>query len=137
MVRERRPGLPVVVVANKRDLVDGAAQAPDGALAISAERAAEVEHELSPLIQRLQAIVGGELSQSDASHVVTNQRHRNHLRKALEAVLAAKTSLDAGASGDTLALELRIALHEIGAITGEITNEDVLDQIFSRFCIGK
>jgi tRNA modification GTPase len=59
------------------------------------------------------------------------------LRKALEAVLAAKTSLNAGASGDTLALELRIALHEIGSITGEITNEDVLDQIFSRFCIGK
>ena len=136
-VRERRPGLPVVVIANKRDLVDGAAPEPDAAMAISAERAAESEEELSPLIQQLRAIVGGEISRSDASHVVTNQRHRHHLRKALEAVLAAKTSLDAGASGDTLALELRIALHELGAITGEITNEDVLDQIFSRFCIGK
>lgn len=136
-VRERRPGLPVVVIANKRDLVDGAAPEHDAALALSAERAAESEEELSPLIQRLRAIVGGEISQSDASHVVTNQRHRHHLRKALEAVQAAKTSLDAGASGDTLALELRIALHELGAITGEITNEDVLDQIFSRFCIGK
>ena len=37
----------------------------------------------------------------------------------------------------TLALDLRIALHELGAITGAITNEDVLGQIFSRFCIGK
>lgn len=143
-VRERRPGLPVVLIANKRDLVsgasqisDGAARQPEGSLAMSAERAVEFEEELGPLIQRLRAVAGDELSQSDASHVVTNQRHRNHLMKALEAVLSAKSSLKAGASGDTLALDLRVALHEIGAITGEITNEDVLDQIFSRFCIGK
>ena len=41
------------------------------------------------------------------------------------------------AGGETLALDLRAALHELGAITGAITNEDVLDAIFSQFCIGK
>jgi tRNA modification GTPase len=106
-------------------------------MAISAERAMRAESELAPLIGTLSSIVGEELSESDVSHVVTNQRHRNHLRAALQAVQAASSSLAAGASGDTLAVDLRTALHEIGAITGEITNEDVLDQIFSRFCIGK
>ena len=136
-VRERRPGLPVVLIANKCDLLGDQAPAPDGAMAISAERAMRAESELAPLIRTLSSIVGEELSESDVSHVVTNQRHRNHLRAALQAVQAASSSLAAGASGDTLAVDLRTALHEIGAITGEITNEDVLDQIFSRFCIGK
>ncbi|MEX1055187.1 MAG: tRNA uridine-5-carboxymethylaminomethyl(34) synthesis GTPase MnmE, partial [Rhodothermales bacterium] len=63
--------------------------------------------------------------------------HRQHLRAALSAVQSARSALDSGASGDSLALDLRQALHELGSITGEITNEDVLDQIFSRFCIGK
>ena len=49
----------------------------------------------------------------------------------------AREALDTGVSGDMLTLDLRAALQELGAITGEITNEDVLDQIFSRFCIGK
>ncbi len=69
--------------------------------------------------------------------MVTNERHRNHLHKALDAVQATRRSLGAGSTGELLALDMRVALHEIGAITGEITNEDVLDQIFSRFCIGK
>ena len=69
--------------------------------------------------------------------MVTNEWHRNHLRKALDAVQTARQHLGGGSGGELLALDLRVALHEIGAITGEITNEDVLDQIFSRFCIGK
>jgi len=40
-------------------------------------------------------------------------------------------------TGDFLAIDLRAALKDLGAITGEITNEDLLNSIFSRFCIGK
>lgn len=135
-VRERKAELPVVLVANKRDLANGVS-APAGALALSATRGAADEAEITPLVERLQAIVSSSLSDADVSHVVTNQRHRQHLGAALDAVRSASRSLESGGSGDTLALDLRSALHEIGAITGEITNEDVLDQIFSRFCIGK
>lgn len=136
LVRERQAGLPVLLVANKRDLANGT-EIPDEALPLSAARGMAEEEEILPLVDRLRSTVSDSLSLSDASHVVTNQRHREHLRKALAAVQSAADALHSGGSGDTLALDLRMALHEIGAITGEITNEDVLDQIFSRFCIGK
>jgi len=79
----------------------------------------------------------GRAGQSDASHTVTNARHRAHLAAALDAVQRARSVLAARLPGDVLALDLRAALHELGAITGAVTNEDVLDAIFSRFCIGK
>lgn len=135
-VRERQIDLPVVLVANKRDLANGSAT-PADAMKLSAVRALSDEDEMAPLVDRLKSIVSDSLSEADASHVITNQRHRKHLGSALEAVRSASHSLQGGGSGDTLSLDLRAALHEIGAITGEITNEDVLDQIFSRFCIGK
>jgi tRNA modification GTPase len=71
------------------------------------------------------------------SPVVMNQRHRQHLRRAREAVQRAQDALATGAGDDLLTLDLREALDEIGQITGAVTNEDVLAQIFSRFCIEK
>ena len=132
--------LPVILVGNKQDLV-GRPAAPglDAVpfVALSAERSQRDAAELDPLVRLLLETVAAGLSDADASHVVTNQRHRQHLHEALRAVRAARLALDTGLSGDLLTLDLRAALHELGAITGAITNEDVLDQIFSRFCIGK
>lgn len=129
--------LPVLLVANKKDLLDDHALPRDEAILLSAKDGFRDEHEIRPLVDRLVETVGEQLSRAEASPVVTNRRHRNHLRRALEAVRTARASLDEGKTGDVLVLDLRVALYEIGAITGEITNEDVLDQIFSRFCIGK
>src|SRR5690606_22443620 len=139
-VQAAQPMLPVVVVGNKADLHDEAApSAPNGwpLVRLSARRALDEPEVLQPLVRHLLKSAGEELGEADASPVVMNQRHRQHLGGALRAVQAARQALAAGVSGDTLALDLRMALHELGAITGEITNEDVLDQIFSRFCIGK
>ncbi len=72
-----------------------------------------------------------------SSLIVTSSRHRDVLSKTKEHVNAALQSLTNGVTGDFLAIDLRSALHELGTITGEITNEDVLDSIFSRFCIRK
>ena len=136
-----QPGLSVLLVGNKRDLVSGEASPPDGVgarfLPISAREGVADPAALEALVDTLVETVTAGLSRADASPVVMNQRHRAHLRAALDAVRAARRALAADASGDALALDLRIALHELGAITGAITNEDVLDQIFSRFCIGK
>lgn len=71
------------------------------------------------------------------SVTVTSSRHRDALRRTGEHVRNALHGLDGGLPGDLLAIDLRGALHQLGLITGAITNEDVLDSIFSRFCIGK
>ena len=71
------------------------------------------------------------------SLLVTSTRHRDSLQKAREHVKQALEALDMGLTGDLLAIDLRAALHDLGTVTGEITNEDLLDSIFSRFCIGK
>jgi tRNA modification GTPase len=72
-----------------------------------------------------------------SSLLVTSSRHRDGLQKARENVQRAIDALDRGMTGDFLSIDLRAALKELGTITGEVTNEHVLDSIFSRFCIGK
>lgn len=72
-----------------------------------------------------------------SSLLVTSSRHRDALHKAREHVQRAINGLDQGLTGDFLSIDLRSALQELGSITGEITNEHILDSIFSRFCIGK
>jgi tRNA modification GTPase len=72
-----------------------------------------------------------------SSLLVTSTRHRDALQKTKEHVRSALQALAQGMTGDFLSIDLRAALKELGTITGEITNEDVLDSIFSRFCIGK
>jgi tRNA modification GTPase len=130
-----------VLIGNKRDLIsNGAAPAEDVGgpyVPLSAEKAQREAERLDPLVDRLTEYVAEHLGAQDASAVVMNQRHRQHLRTAREAIGRARRALDRGASGDMLTLDLREALDELGAITGEVTNEDVLGQIFSRFCIGK
>lgn len=72
-----------------------------------------------------------------SSLLVTSSRHRDALLKAQVQVQAALKSLALGMTGDFLSIDLRAALNELGTITGEITNEHILDSIFLRFCIGK
>lgn len=69
--------------------------------------------------------------------LVTSSRHRDALEKAKEHTQSALNALHAGVTGDFLSIDLRAALHQLGMITGQITTEDLLDSIFSRFCIGK
>lgn len=72
-----------------------------------------------------------------SSLLVTSSRHRDALQKTQKNVRAALKALGMGMTGDFLSIDLRAALKELGTITGEITTEDLLDSIFSRFCIGK
>ncbi|MEX1211910.1 MAG: tRNA uridine-5-carboxymethylaminomethyl(34) synthesis GTPase MnmE [Balneolaceae bacterium] len=69
--------------------------------------------------------------------LVTSSRHRDALQKAQKNVQQAIHGLQTGMTGDLLSIDLRSAMRELGTITGEITTEDLLDSIFSRFCIGK
>ena len=69
--------------------------------------------------------------------VITNARHYAALKQVQRSLVDIKAGLDNNIPGDLLALDIRHCLHFISEITGDITNEDVLDFIFSKFCIGK
>jgi tRNA modification GTPase len=69
--------------------------------------------------------------------IITNVRHYEALNKALAAVSRANDGLNSGLPGDLLAQDIRETLHYLGEITGEITNDEVLGNIFKNFCIGK
>lgn len=69
--------------------------------------------------------------------LVTNVRHYQNLLQTFEALQRVLTGMDKGITGDFLAMDIRQALHYLGEITGAITSEDLLNTIFSRFCIGK
>ena len=71
------------------------------------------------------------------SVVITNARHFDALQKLKVSLQEVRNGLEDNLSGDLLALDIRQCLHYLGLITGEITNEDQLDFIFSKFCIGK
>lgn len=92
---------------------------------------------LPELRSRLVSLVQTRCSGSEAGILVTNARHHEALRATAEALDAAQSSLDAGTPSDLVAQDLRTALHHLGTITGAITTDEVLGQIFSRFCIGK
>ncbi len=69
--------------------------------------------------------------------VTINARHQDALRRAREATLEARASLRAEASLELAAVDLHIAINAVGEIVGQTTTEDLLDSIFSQFCIGK
>ena len=69
--------------------------------------------------------------------IVTNTRHYEALQQLQVSLSEIRNGLDKKISGDFLAIDTRACLYHLGEITGEITNEDKLDYIFSKFCIGK
>lgn len=73
----------------------------------------------------------------DSGITVTNARHFHALVRAKESLNLALKSLTAGASGEFVAVDLRAALDALGEITGAVTTDDILNDIFSKFCIGK
>jgi len=69
--------------------------------------------------------------------IVTNSRHYDALLKAFEEIQKVQYGLETDLSGDLLAIDIKQALYHFGEITGEITNDDLLGNIFANFCIGK
>lgn len=71
------------------------------------------------------------------NNIVTNARHYQALKEAAQSLEDVKAGLDSSLPGDLLAPDIRRALHYLGEITGQVSNEDMLDYVFSKFCIGK
>ena len=83
----------------------------------------------------LEFVNTGALRNNDT--IITNSRHYDSLLKALSDVQKVQQGMDAKLSGDLLAIDIRQALYHFGEITGEITSDDLLGNIFANFCIGK
>jgi tRNA modification GTPase len=129
-------GIKYLLVGNKIDLVDdnllGEKFSEIPILFISAGQ----KRHIDTLKQRLvDLVIGGELKSE--STIVTNARHFEALRLVSQSLNDIRQAMDNNVSGDLLSLDIRRCLHYLGEITGEITNEDQLDYIFSKFCIGK
>ena len=69
--------------------------------------------------------------------IVTNSRHVSSLNNAQQALMKVNEGLSSNIQSDFLALDIRYALEALGEITGQVTNDDLLGNIFSKFCIGK
>ena len=74
---------------------------------------------------------------SDTDIIVTNLRHAEALRNALDAIRSVQTALTTGLSGDLISEDLRLCLHHLAEIVGEVSTDSVLQNIFKHFCIGK
>jgi tRNA modification GTPase len=81
--------------------------------------------------------VGEQVATSQDHIALTTVRHRDIVARAIEGLERFNCQMGAGASGELLAIDLRDSLAAIGEITGETTPDDILDIIFSSFCIGK
>ena len=134
-------GKALIAVLNKTDLDDDFAARselgdilPEGipVVAISAKRDSDVEA-LRGLIVKTAALPDVD---SDTV-IVTNVRHYQALTRARDAIARAIDGLDSGLSGDLLDQDIRECLHWLGEITGEITTDNILGEIFAHFCIGK
>ncbi len=129
--------IPVILAANKSDLmnmelVQKKFPQMENIIFISAKESKNIVE----LKEKLFASVFNTKFHS-GDPVVSNIRHYDALIKTNKAIDDVMKGLNSKASGEMYALDLRRALDYLGEITGDITNEDLLDNIFSRFCIGK
>ncbi|MGY6560306.1 MAG: tRNA uridine-5-carboxymethylaminomethyl(34) synthesis GTPase MnmE [Nitritalea sp.] len=130
-------GVPFVKVANKLDKADPdflaqlQAAHPD-VLCIAAGR----KENLEALRERLLELVNVDTFKT-GNTVVTNIRHYDSLINTRSSLLDVLSGLDQEVTNDFLAMDIRRSLHYLGEITGEITTDDLLANIFSKFCIGK
>ncbi len=76
-------------------------------------------------------------SEEENQAIVSNSRHYEALAKTAEAISAVRRGIEENLPGDLMAIDLRSALHHLGTITGEVTNDEILGNIFEKFCIGK
>ena len=117
-------GKTVIKVKNKVDLLDKPVEG------ISAKYG-----HIEPLKQALLQYAKSNLRQNGT--VISNARHYDALQRAKQAIERVQTGLDQQLSGEFLSLDLQDCLNALGEITGQITSQEVLNNIFSKFCIGK
>mgnify|MGYP001200442950 FL=1 len=94
------------------------------------------ENNINDLKERINDYIKSNII-DDTSDIMINERHYNSLLKVRESIKNVKINLENKTNTDLLALDVKYALDSLGQITGEVTNDEILGNIFSKFCIGK
>jgi tRNA modification GTPase len=115
-------------VANKEDLQ----QKETNGISISAKEGSNIDKLRANLVEQ----VVGNFDMANET-IVTNARHVEALEKTGESLDKALNGLETGITADFVAMDIRLGLHHLGTITGNISTDDLLGNIFSKFCIGK
>ena len=140
-IKNKYPLKPLVIVVNKKDI-------------LSADEVANITNKLENLNAKLLLISAKEkIGVEDLKNellsfvntgalrnnetIVTNTRHYDSLLKALDEIQKVKFGLETNLSSDLIALDIREALYQFGLITGQVSNDELLGNIFANFCIGK
>ena len=141
-IKNQFPQKPLIVVTNKIDKLNSVQRIQfDNQLSIInypllIEISAKEKQGIDDLKNKLISFVDtGALRNNET--IVTNTRHYDSLLKALEEIQKVKHGLQTNLSSDLMAFDIKQALHYIGEITGEVTNDELLGNIFANFCIGK
>lgn len=124
------PTKKIGMIVNKSDLHQ--VELNSDQIAISAKHGQNLEALNNWLVQ----VVTGDFDTTNET-IVTNVRHRDALLKTADALETAKNGLETGVTGDFIAMDIRQAMHWLGSITGDISEDDLLSNIFKNFCIGK
>jgi tRNA modification GTPase len=122
----------IINVLNKADLLrsEGVKELRSEGLLISAKKG-----EIEPLKQELVRIARESMQTSAV--MLSNARHYDAIARAHDAIIRVQQGLKDGLSGELLSMDLQDCLNALGEVTGQITNQEVLVNIFSKFCIGK
>ena len=130
-IAERAAGKNLIVLRNKVDICGGSA--PEGLNALDVS--ARTGEGLDALRDRLVATAG--LVDWNGSALVTNMRHYEALERALDSLRQVSLGLHRKSPTELLAQDLRDAISELGCIFGEVSTDEILGSVFSKFCIGK
>ena len=122
----------IIEVLNKADLLksEGVKELTNEGILISAKNG-----EIEPLKQELVRIA--RVSMQTSAVMLSNARHYEAVSRAHDAIIRVQQGLKDGLSGELLSMDLQDCLNALGEVTGQITNAEVLANIFSKFCIGK
>ena len=121
----------IVSVINKIDLKSKTQQKSD------VKVSALTGEGITELFDLMKSKVFGNSKYTEQNAMVTNERHYNCLLKTKESLNNALTSVSNKMSGEFISVDLRNALNNLGEIIGEVTSDDILNNIFTKFCIGK
>jgi tRNA modification GTPase len=131
-LRDRYQGTPLLIVQNKMDLVEGLVPPNRGTdIPSSSKEFGGIEH------IRKQLVAAVKHSSSGIQDILVNARQAALLRTLAQHLASARQALDVHAPADLIAIDIRAAVRIMGELSGETWNPDVLDTVFSRFCIGK